>query len=165
MVQVHRFSVMQPMGEIVAGLNELQPHGLTGYSSTLYELAHEARAGRLQIAPKTIGPNAEPLLPEMRKAMEEAWGAPVGGTWGTSEACATGQSCMMGGGMHLAEDLMIVEPVDDAGRPVHAGRAFGEDPAHEPHEPAVAADPVRDLGPGARARGAVPVRVGVRPRR
>jgi phenylacetate-coenzyme A ligase PaaK-like adenylate-forming protein len=121
MVTIHRFSVMKPMHEIVTGLNELQPTGLAGYSSSLYELAHEAKAGRLRIAPKTVGPTAEPLLPEMRKALEAAWGAPVGGTWGISEASAAGQCCMFAGGMHLAEDLMLVEPVDAEGRAVRPG--------------------------------------------
>ena len=122
MMQVHRFSVMKPLREIVAGLNELQPASLLGYASMLFELAHEAKAGRLRIAPRTVGPNGEPLLPEMRKAMEEAWSVPVGGTWGTSEACCTGQSCLFAGGMHLAEDLMIVEPVDAHGQPVEPGQ-------------------------------------------
>lgn len=120
-VTVHRFPVTMPLKEIVAGLNAVQPSALNGYSSALCELAHEALRGSLRIAPATVTPTSEPLLPEMRKVMECAWGVPVGGVWGTSEGCATGMSCYAGAGMHLSEDLLIIEPVDRDGRAVRAG--------------------------------------------
>ena len=53
--------------------------------------------------------------------MERAWGARVGGTYGTSEGCVTGIGCFEGEGMHLTEDLLIIEPVDELGRAVEAG--------------------------------------------
>ena len=118
----HRFPVTMPMKEIVAGLNAAQPTQLRGYASALHALAREALDGALRIEPTTVAPDGEPLLPEMREAMERAWGAPVGGTYGTSEACITATSCFFGGGMHLSEDLLILEPVDAQGRAVEVGR-------------------------------------------
>jgi phenylacetate-CoA ligase len=117
----HRFPVTMPMREIVAGLNAVQPTQLMGYASALYELAREALRGTLRITPATVAPDGEPLLPEMRKAMEQAWGAPVGCFYGTSEGMFTGVSCFQGAGMHLSEDLLIIEPVDAQGRPMEAG--------------------------------------------
>jgi phenylacetate-CoA ligase len=41
--------------------------------------------------------------------------------WGASEAGGCAASCGHGPGMHLTDDLLLVEPVDAAGRPVPAG--------------------------------------------
>jgi phenylacetate-coenzyme A ligase PaaK-like adenylate-forming protein len=116
----YRFPITSPMGEIVEGLNRVQPTDLGGYPSALYLLADEARAGRLRISPRSVGTVAEPLLPEIRKALEETWDVPVSNLWGCSEGGAA-KSCGQGRGMHLADDLTIVEPVDATGRPVPSG--------------------------------------------
>jgi phenylacetate-CoA ligase len=86
----------------------------------LFLLAHEARAGRLNISPGGISTTAEPLLPEIRAALEETWGVPVGNAWGCSEG-ARATSCGRGRGMHLCDDLVIIEPVDEQGRAVPPG--------------------------------------------
>ncbi len=52
-----------PIREIVDGLNSAQPDNLSAYPSILYQLALEAKAGRLHITPKRISSGAEPLLP------------------------------------------------------------------------------------------------------
>jgi phenylacetate-coenzyme A ligase PaaK-like adenylate-forming protein len=57
----------------------------------------------------------------MRAVMERTWGVPVGSLYGTSEGCTTGSSCLMGPGMHLSDDLLLIEPVDADGRPVAPG--------------------------------------------
>jgi phenylacetate-coenzyme A ligase PaaK-like adenylate-forming protein len=110
-----------PMEEIVAGLNSLRPQVLEGYSSALYQLAHEARAGRLRIAPGLISAISEPLLPEIRAALQETWEAVVLNVWGASEGGGCAASCGHGPGMHLTDDLLLIEPVDAAGRSVPAG--------------------------------------------
>jgi len=121
MLTVHQFPVTLPQQQIVAGLNQVQPTYLHGYPSALYQLTHEARAGNLHISPKRIVTSSEPLLPEIRGALEETWDATVGNWWGTSEGGPTGVSCAKGSGMHLADDLLIIEPVDEEGRPVAPG--------------------------------------------
>jgi phenylacetate-coenzyme A ligase PaaK-like adenylate-forming protein len=63
---------------------------------------------------------AEPLLPEIRAAAEAAWGVRVGNVWAASEAGGIAIPCDHGRS-HLAEDLLVVEPVDEHGRPVAAG--------------------------------------------
>jgi phenylacetate-CoA ligase len=119
--QARRFPVTLPMAEIVAGLNEFQPVKLGGYPSALVPLAAEARAGRLRIAPKRLMSTSEPLTADARRTIEETFGAPVANTWGISEAGAMATGCWRGDGMHLCDDLVIVEPVDRDGRPVPAG--------------------------------------------
>jgi phenylacetate-coenzyme A ligase PaaK-like adenylate-forming protein len=118
---VRGFPVSRPVAETVEGLERLQPMILGGYPTALCALAHEARAGRLRIAPRRIVCYAEPLLPEMRALLEETWAAPVGNWWCSSEAQGMAISCGQGPAMHLNEDLLVVEPVDERGAPVPAG--------------------------------------------
>ena len=118
---IHRFPMTISIAEIVAGLNALQPEVLEGYSSALYQLALEAHRGRLRIAPTHVSAISEPLLPEIRSALAQTWEAQVLNVWGASEAGACAASCGEGRGMHLTDDLLLIEPVDGVGRPVPAG--------------------------------------------
>lgn len=115
-----RFPVTLPTDETVAGLNETQPDCLIAYPSALHVLSFEARAGRLEIAPRQVLSCAEPLLPEIRAAAEEAWDVQVGNIWGASEGGGIGVPCAHSRS-HLSDDLVIVEPVDEDGRPVALG--------------------------------------------
>ncbi len=112
--------VSTSMSEIVTTLNKAQPGILFGYPSALHMLTNEAAEGRLAIAPRYLVAGSEPLLPEIRTAVERTWGAPIINTWGASEGGALGVSCELGG-MHLSDDLLIIEPVDDDGRAVPPG--------------------------------------------
>lgn len=120
-IESHRFKVGLPVEEIVTGLNAVGGDNLVTYPSMLGRLIGEARAGRLQIQPRRILTMAEPLLPEIRQAAEETWQAPVANMWGTSEAGVTAIGCFKGTGMHLSDDLVIVEAVDADGDPAPAG--------------------------------------------
>lgn len=119
-IEWQRFPVTLPVEEIVAGLNACQPAMVGGYPSMLYVLANEARQGRLQIQPLRIASFAEPLLPEIRAALDETWHVPVINLWGASEFGGMG-SCGFGPWIHLNDDLVIIEPVDREGRPVEPG--------------------------------------------
>jgi len=110
-----------PLPDIVARLNELQPLGITGYPTMMYALAKEAASGHLHIKPRLVGSNSEPLLPEMRRAIEDAWGYPPVNVFGTSEGAAA-SGCGQSAGMHLGEDTAIFEFVDDSGEPVPPDR-------------------------------------------
>jgi phenylacetate-CoA ligase len=120
-VETHRFRIGAPLERIVEGLNEVAGDTLATYPSILGQLVGEARCGRLTIEPRRILTMAEPLLPETRNAAEAMWAAPVANMWGTSEGGVTAIGCFRGPGMHLSDDLLIVEPVDERGEPVPAG--------------------------------------------
>jgi phenylacetate-coenzyme A ligase PaaK-like adenylate-forming protein len=115
------FPISLPIERIVAGLNEFQPTSLVAYASALGMLAREAREGRLQIAPRRIISTSEPLFSKVRQAIEEVFQAPVANIYGTSEAGPVAIGCWRGAGMHLCDDLVIVEPVDRSGRRVGVG--------------------------------------------
>jgi phenylacetate-CoA ligase len=113
--------VTWPIERIVTTLNEARPGVLSTYASMLPVLVEEARAGRLRIAPALVGSTSEPLLPEMRQAAAEVWGARVINLFATSESIGISIACPLGTGFHFAEDLNIVEPVDAKGAPVAPG--------------------------------------------
>jgi phenylacetate-CoA ligase len=118
---VVRLPITQPIPQIVEGLNDMQPDVLLTYPSVLPELAHEARAGHLRIAPNAIISVAEPLLPEIRAITDQTWGATVINWWASSEGGGMGISCGNGPYMHLSDDLLIIEPVDTNGRSTPPG--------------------------------------------
>jgi phenylacetate-CoA ligase len=120
-VQMHRFPIGLPLVEIVAGLNTIDGDGLATYPSMLAMLVEEARAGRLTIRPRRILTMAEPLLPAIRDSAEAVWEAPVANMWGTSEAGINAIGCFKEPGMHVPDDLLIVEAVDEDGKRVPAG--------------------------------------------
>jgi phenylacetate-coenzyme A ligase PaaK-like adenylate-forming protein len=116
----HRLPATWPLARIVAGLNDLQPAVLMGYASMLYQLAREGAAGRLRIAPQLVMSTSEPLLPEIRAAVTTTWRAPLRNGFGSTEGLM-GMSCSSERGIHLSDDVCIVEPVDADGRPVPRG--------------------------------------------
>ena len=97
------------------------PGTLRGYPSALHQLSYEAQAGRLRIAPLRLRCVGEPLLPEVRVRLEETWSVPVHSQWVASETGTLGYSCLRGRGLHLNDDLVIVEPVDRDGQLVRPG--------------------------------------------
>lgn len=121
----HRLTGEQGIGELCRSLQSVQPDVLLGYPSILQELALEARAGRLAIRPRYLSSTGEPLVEQVRRNLEEVWDAHVTNAWSASEALPLGQSCGSGSGMHVSDDLLILEPVDEAGKPVAPGTRSG----------------------------------------
>ena len=114
-----RTSAATPMPEVVAAFNAYQPEVIPGYTSVLALLAEEQLAGRLRIAPRVIAYAGEVLTPDMRERIHDAWGIEPVSLYSTTEAAilASGPA----DGMHLWEDLAIVEIVDADNQPVPGG--------------------------------------------
>jgi phenylacetate-CoA ligase len=120
-----RFSVISaalPFDEIIARLNHMQPARISGFPSILYQLCFAAEDGRLKIKPTSILTGAEPLLPEIKQALKRIFGAKIYNFYGCSEASAIGFACPQAEGLHLADDLVIAEPVDASGEPTIDGK-------------------------------------------
>jgi phenylacetate-CoA ligase len=115
-------SVTTPIPEMVEGLNAFQPEVIMGYPSIEALLAEEQLAGRLQISPKVVACGSEVLSDDHARRMEAAWGLHPGNGYVTTEACpiATGR-LQEDGGMHVCDDLVVIEVVDEAGDPVPPG--------------------------------------------
>ncbi len=110
-----------PLGEIVTRLNALRPDVVVAYASMVRALAAEQAAGRLRISPRAVNSSSEVLTPEARMMAERAWQVPPFNVYAATETGGIAAECRYHHGMHLFEDLVIPEVVDDAYRPVPAG--------------------------------------------
>jgi phenylacetate-CoA ligase len=111
----------EPIESIVEKLNIWQPEGLEAYASILYRLAEEQFAGRLEIEPTYLLSTSEVLTQEMRQRIEKSWKAPLFNQYVATEVGAIAAECHLHEGLHLFEDLAIVEVVDEKNRPVPPG--------------------------------------------
>lgn len=112
-------SVLLPFSELTTAVAEVRPDHLIGYPSVIHRLAEAQAEGRLHIAPRRVSTNSEPLLPEARAAFEQVWGAVVNNMWGSTEVGMHAIACDRSEGMHLCEDVVLVERVDASNRPVN----------------------------------------------
>jgi phenylacetate-coenzyme A ligase PaaK-like adenylate-forming protein len=118
--RVRVFSVLRPLPDLVADLNDFQPTVLYGYPSAMVQLAAEQRAGRLGIHPLLAVASGESLAAHAAAEIEAALGCRVSVRYLASEALALTSRCRQGL-LHVNADWNIVEPVDDAFRPVPPG--------------------------------------------
>ena len=116
-----RTSAATPMPELVDVFNAYRPEVLVGYASVLAVLADEQLAGRLRMAPRVVAYAGEVLTGEMRALIREAWGIEPFSMYSTTEAGMLASGCPAGVGMHMWEDLALIEVVDEDDRPVPPG--------------------------------------------
>ncbi len=120
-----RLSVLDPLADSVAKLNDFQPNFLTGYASALEMLAREERDGRLQLRAKgslqQLTNMSEPLSAEARQFIEKTFGVHVTDHYAMGECMPLSIGCPFYPGSHLNADLAMLEPVDDRYRPVAPG--------------------------------------------
>ncbi len=109
-----------PLDDIVAALNTHEPERLMGYPSMVSLLALEQLEGRLCIAPGAVSTNSELRTEEMTANIRAAWGVEPFNLYGTTETLFAGD-CEHHQGLHVFEDLALVEVVDDGNNPVHGG--------------------------------------------
>jgi phenylacetate-coenzyme A ligase PaaK-like adenylate-forming protein len=107
-----------PIDEVIAAVAAAEPTHLVGYASVVGQLARANLAGRLDIHPVRVSTNSEPLLDEDRQAIREAWNAPVHNLWGSTEIGVQAVGCARGDGLHVCEDEVVLERVDETGAPV-----------------------------------------------
>jgi phenylacetate-CoA ligase len=107
-----------PIDQVVAAVASVRPTHLVGYATVIGQLARASLSGRLDIRPVRVSTNSEPLLEEDRSAIRDAWGAPVHNLWGSTEIGVQAVGCAQGDGLHVCEDEVILERVDEDGVPV-----------------------------------------------
>lgn len=111
------------MDEYLDALHRLRPKMLFGYASALALLAgHAERRGRDMrgIGARVAFVTGETLYPAQREVIERVFGAPVANGYGARDAGFVAHQCRQGS-LHLTAEHIIVELVDDAGRPVPDG--------------------------------------------
>ena len=98
-----------------------QPQFINAYPSVAVLLAEEQLAGRLRISPDAMSTSSELRTPAMTARIQEAFGVRPFDFYGTTEGL-WGAECEHHTGIHLFEDMTIVENVDEDGRPVPDGQ-------------------------------------------
>ena len=115
----------EPLPSMVERLNAWQPESLIAFAQMGRLLAEEQLAGRLRITPRTVSTVAEVMTEETRRRMVQAWGERIFNNYAASECGGIASECDRHLGMHLWEDLLIVENVDRDNHPVPPG-VFGD---------------------------------------
>lgn len=111
----------EPLHNLVDQLNNWQPETLIAYASMARILAEEQLAGRLRIDPELVFTSSEVLTRETRRLIQVAWGQFPFNQYAATETGGVASECNHHQGMHLQEDLTLVEVVDDRHRPVPPG--------------------------------------------
>jgi phenylacetate-CoA ligase len=114
-------SVITPLPEVVGALNAYQPEYIGTYPSFIRRLVEEQEAGRLRIHPLKVSSMAEVLAPDVRDLARTVWGADIMDSYGCTEGGLLGAECEAVAGIHVAEDLLVFEAVDEHGRAVPPG--------------------------------------------
>jgi phenylacetate-CoA ligase len=114
------FSILQPVGALVDGLDAFAPTVIATYPTAAALLADEAHRGALRVRPREVWTGGETLGPAVRQHIEQALGCTVRNSYGASEFLSMGWECAQGR-MHLNADWVMLEPVDEHHRPVPAG--------------------------------------------
>lgn len=107
-----------PFDEVLAAVEAARPTHLVGYASVIGRLARATLDGQLELRPVRVSTNSEPLLDEDRRAIRDAWNAPVHNLWGSTEIGVQAVGCGRGEGLHVCEDEVVLERVDHDGVPV-----------------------------------------------
>lgn len=125
-VGAHRFlrlDARAPIGDLVKALNAFRPEGLGTYPSTAALLAERQLSGELQIQPQMIFTSGETRTPEMEERIVAAWNRTPFNNFGATETGAySAVECDRHTGLHLFEDQVLFEVLDDDYRPVPDGK-------------------------------------------
>lgn len=104
----------------LAELERWQPDFFWGYASAIDTIARDLVARGRRFPVRAVITSSENLSPAMRKTISLAFQAPVFDAYGSREL-SIGAECEQHQGIHLNDDVVCVEVVDDAGRPVPHG--------------------------------------------
>lgn len=124
LVRTLRLDATDPLQDVVGRLNAFQPDSLVAYASMNRLLAGEQIADRLRITPTAVMSASEVLTDDTRRLITQAWGRQPFNVYAATEPAGIASECDRHAGLHLYDDLVVTEVVDEADRPVPPG-AFG----------------------------------------
>jgi len=108
--------------QYVERFNDYRPDAIVAYTSSLYEFARMIRQRGLSVhTPNAIVVGAEKLFPFQRELIEGVFQAPVFETYGSREFMLIGGECDRHSGLHVSQEHLIVEVLDEDGHPAPDG--------------------------------------------
>jgi phenylacetate-CoA ligase len=118
--RVRIFSILDPIEQLLAALNEYRPTLLATYPSCALLLARETERAKLRVRLRELWTGGESLRAAEKEALARTFQCPVRDDYGASEFPLIAFDCPRGA-MHLNTDWAVLEPVDRQFRPVPAG--------------------------------------------
>ena len=113
--------VSTPIDQIVEKLNNHQPNLVATYPTYMKMLCNYQKNGKLNISPTIVTTIGEKLTDQIRKDIEDTFGAFVCTTYACTEGASMTHECKAHHHQHLNDDWIIIEAVDEAGNPVPHG--------------------------------------------
>ncbi len=110
-----------PVPRLVEALNRDQPEAILSLVSMIGVLATEQLEGRLSVRPRWAVASSEVLPEEVRRRIGDAWGIEPIEVYSSTEALVLASEAPERVGQHVSEDLVVLEVVDELGRPVAPG--------------------------------------------
>jgi phenylacetate-CoA ligase len=110
-----------PLPELVRTLNADQPTALFTIPSLAGVIATEQLDGRLAIKLRKVVVAGEVLADDVRERIEAAWGVAPIEIYATTEALMLAAESEDRVGLHISEDVVVLEVVDEDNRPVPPG--------------------------------------------
>ena len=120
LVPTLRLDATAPTQNIVGELNAFMPESLVAYAGMAERLAEEQLAGRLRISPRSVFCASEVLTGNARAVIREAFGSEPFETYAATETASIASDCRLHR-LHLYEDLVMAESVDEENRSVPPG--------------------------------------------
>jgi phenylacetate-CoA ligase len=120
--QIRTFSVQDTLHDLSRELQDFAPTVLISYPSAAAALAQLQADGALALNLSEVWVGGEQLTPQQRLRIGAAFGCTLRNNYGASEFFSIAGECAHGR-LHLNDDWLVLEPVDDSLRPVPPGEA------------------------------------------
>lgn len=115
-------SCLASVGEQLAELRRTRFEILGGLPVTIGEITQAmTKADRATMRPRMVITGGETSTAELRRHLSETFSAPAYDLYGTNEFMATAWQCPSTGLYHVADPTVVLEVVDERGRPVPTG--------------------------------------------
>ncbi|WP_421888023.1 phenylacetate--CoA ligase family protein [Methylibium sp.] len=122
--EIRVLSVLEPLRDVAQALQALQPSVLITYPSCAAALAQLQQrpegSAQLRLTLKEVWMGGEQLSAEQREQIQAAFGCPVRNNYGASEFFTIAWECAHGE-LHLNDDWLVLEPVDEQLQPLPMG--------------------------------------------
>jgi phenylacetate-CoA ligase len=107
---------------IISVLNRNKPKLIVAYAQSIYEIAKYAKQQNLSVSTQNaIQTGASTLYDFMRKEIEDVFKCKVFNHYGSREVGAIASECFTQNGLHILMDNVLIEIVDENGKPVENG--------------------------------------------
>jgi phenylacetate-CoA ligase len=114
-------TVTLPTPALVTALGQDQPDAILGLASVVSALATEQLEGRLSMRPGWAAVSSEVVTEQVRRRIGEAWGIEPIELYSSTETLVMASEAPERVGLHVSEDLVVLEVVDERNRPLPPG--------------------------------------------